>query len=62
MRLVRDALAQTVMGVVGIVFGVLSAVALAVAAAIPPLLGLLAFVLSPLRALLDLLRRPARAP
>jgi hypothetical protein len=45
------------LGAIGFVFGVLSAVALAVAAVIPALLGMLAFALSPLRALFERMRR-----
>jgi hypothetical protein len=43
-------------GAAGYLFGVLSGAALAVAAFIPALLGLLAFVLSPLRSLMRRLR------
>jgi hypothetical protein len=60
-RGLRDAVAQALMGAVGVVFGVLSAAALAVAVVIPPILGLLAILLAPLRALVDLLRRPRHA-
>gem|GEM_PF-6152790 len=45
------------MTVVGGAFGVLSAVALAIAAVIPAILGVLAFVLSPLRALFERVQR-----
>jgi hypothetical protein len=54
-RVVQTA-AHGIMGVVGLVFGVLSAVALAVAALVPAALGLLAFILSPLRGLIDRVR------
>lgn len=56
MRATREALAQAVLGTLGAVFGVLSGIALALAAFVPALLGLLAFVLSPLRALADRVR------
>ncbi|HET8980389.1 MAG TPA: hypothetical protein VFN87_19715 [Solirubrobacteraceae bacterium] len=56
MRTIRDSLAHALMGTVGLVFGVLSGVALAVAAAVPAALGLLAFLASPFRALIDRLR------
>jgi hypothetical protein len=59
-RKIRDALAHAVMGVAGLIFGVLSAGALALAAIVPAALGLLAFLLTPLRALADRLRRLAR--
>ncbi len=49
------------MSVVGIFFGLLSAVALAVAAAVPPILGLLSLLLSPLRAAAQRLQRGLRA-
>jgi hypothetical protein len=55
-RLIRDAVVHGVLGAVGIVCGVLSFVALAVAAVIPAMLGMLASALSPLRALSDRLR------
>jgi hypothetical protein len=58
-RNLRDPLAHAIIGVAGLVFGVLSAGALAVAAIVPAALGLLAFLLSPLRALADRLRRLA---
>jgi hypothetical protein len=51
MSTLRDKLAHGVMGTVGIVFGVLGAVGLAIAAIVPAILGLLAFLLSPLRSL-----------
>ena len=44
-------------GTVGYLFGLLSGAALAVAAFIPALLGLLAFLLSPLRALMRRIRQ-----
>jgi len=56
-RALRDSVVQAVVGTIGIGFGLLSAIALAMAALIPALLGLLAFVLSPLRALLERIRR-----
>jgi hypothetical protein len=59
-RNLRDPLAHAIMGVAGVVFGVLSAGALALAAIVPAALGLLAFVLSPLRALIDRLRRSTK--
>jgi hypothetical protein len=60
-RNLRDPLAQAIMGVASVVFGVLSAGALAVAAIIPAALGLLAFLLSPVRALVDRVRRSTRS-
>ncbi|HZE04677.1 MAG TPA: hypothetical protein VE127_05600 [Solirubrobacteraceae bacterium] len=56
MRTVRDSLAHALIGAVGLLFGVLSAIALAVAALVPPALGLLAFLASPIRALIERLR------
>ena len=58
MRRVTDLGAHGVMGLVGVVFGALSMVALAIAAVIPAALGLLAFVVAPVRVLVDRLRRP----
>lgn len=58
MRRVIDLLAHGTMGLVGIVVGALSAVALAIAAIISAGLGLLAFLSSPARALVDRLRHP----
>jgi hypothetical protein len=55
-RAVRDSVIQAVVGTLGIIFGFLSAVALALAALIPAILGVLAIVLSPLRALLERVR------
>jgi hypothetical protein len=55
-RAIRDAVVHGVMTVVGALFGVLSAIALAIAAVIPAILGMLAFALSPLRALIERLR------
>lgn len=57
----RDMLAHAVMGAVGIVLGILSAVALALAAIVPALLGLLAFMLSPLRAIVQRVLRSGKA-
>jgi len=59
-RNLRDPLAHAIMGIAGMVFGVLSAGALALAAIVPAALGLIAFLLSPLRALANRLRRLAR--
>ena len=56
MRNLRDSALHTVLGGLGLLFGVLSAVALAAAALIPAALGLLAFLASPVRALLERLR------
>jgi hypothetical protein len=61
MHAIRDTLVRGVMGVLGIVFGTLSAVALVIAAIVPAILGLLAFVFSPVRALVDRVRRPRAA-
>ena len=58
MRRVTDLVAHGAMGLVGLVFGTLSAAALAIAAIIPAALGLLAFLVSPVRALADRLRHP----
>jgi hypothetical protein len=55
-RTIRDTIVQGVLGTFGIIFGLLSAIALVVAAFVPALLGLLAFLLSPLRALFERLR------
>ena len=56
MRTVLHRLVQGVLGAGGMLFGVLAAVGLALAAVVPALLGLLAFLLSPIRALLERLR------
>jgi hypothetical protein len=56
MRGIRDAVMHAVLGAVGLVIGTLSGVALAIAAIVPAALGLLAFLLSPFRALVDRLR------
>ncbi len=56
MRGIRDAVTHAVLGALGLVFGALSGIAMVIAAIIPALLGLLAFVLSPLRALVERLR------
>ena len=61
MRAVRDALAGAIMGIVGLVFGILSGVALAIAAAVPPIFGLFAVLLLPLRVLVERVRRPRAA-
>jgi hypothetical protein len=50
------------MGIVGIVCGVLSVVALAIAAVVPPILGLIALALTPVRALVERIGRPRAAP
>ncbi|MGA2011091.1 MAG: hypothetical protein ABSH51_11280 [Solirubrobacteraceae bacterium] len=60
MRRLRDSLTHALVGAVGLIFGALSAIALAVAAIVPAALGLLAFLLAPFRALVDRLRRPSR--
>jgi hypothetical protein len=49
----RDTVLHGIVGAFGLVFGLLSAVALAVAAVVPALLGLLAFVLTPVRAAVE---------
>lgn len=56
MHTVLDRLVQGVLGAGGMLFGVLAALGLAVAAFVPALLGLLAFLLSPIRAVLERLR------
>jgi hypothetical protein len=61
-KALRDAVIHAVLGVAGLLFGVLSAAALGIAAVIPPILGMLALLFSPLRALVDRFRRPAEAP
>lgn len=55
-RTVRDSAAHVIVGAVGIVFGLLGGVALVVAAVIPAALGLLAFLASPFRAIIERLR------
>jgi hypothetical protein len=57
MARLRDAIAHGVMGAIGVLFGILSAIALGFAAVIPPILGLLALLASPVRALVERLRR-----
>jgi hypothetical protein len=54
----RDTIVGAAMGVLGAVCGVLSGVALGVAAVVPPILGMIALLLSPLRALAERLTRP----
>ncbi len=56
MRALGEGAIHAVMSVVGAVFGVLSVVALGVAAVVPAALGMLAFAFSPFRAALDRLR------
>ena len=56
MRGIRDAVTHAVLGAVGLLFGTLSAIALAIAAIVPAVFGLLAVLLSPFRALVDRLR------
>lgn len=56
MRTVRDSAAHVVMGAVGVVFGILSAAALAIAALVPAALGLITFLALPFRALSNRLR------
>ncbi len=56
MRGVREGIAHAVLGAVGLVFGTLSAIAMTIAAIGAALLGLLAFLLSPFRALVERLR------
>jgi hypothetical protein len=58
-RVIREAAVRGLGGVVGVTCGALGAVALAVAAVVPAILGLLAFVFSPLRAAVDRLRQPS---
>ncbi len=62
MKPIRDLVVRALMGVVGAVFGVLSVLALAIAASIPPIFGLLSVLFAPIRAFVDWLRRPAGAP
>ncbi len=55
-RAIRDGLTHAVLGALGLMFGALGAVAMTIAAIVPATLGLLAFLLSPIRALVDRLR------
>lgn len=61
MRSLREQIAHVVLGLFGAVAGVLSGIAMALAAVIPPIIGLFAVLLYPLRVLLDWLRRPRDA-
>jgi predicted Co/Zn/Cd cation transporter (cation efflux family) len=56
---IREAVVRGLGGLVGVVCGALGVVALGVAALVPAILGLLAFVFSPLRAAVDRVRRPS---
>jgi hypothetical protein len=56
-RRIRDRLLEGVLGVVGLLAGVASAVALLLAAALPPIIGVLAVATAPVRALLERLQR-----
>ena len=58
-RTLRASVVHAFIGALGLVFGMLSAAALAVGAVIPAALGLLAFLVAPLRAALDRLREGA---
>ncbi len=58
-RTIREAIMHGILGAVGYVLGLLSAAALALAALIPPILGALAVLLSPIRALFERLRGSA---
>ena len=58
MREIRDSIVHGLVGVVGLAFGILSGIALVIAAVIPASLGLLAFAAAPLRALVEHLQRP----
>ncbi len=58
MSAVRDKFVHGLMGTVGVVFGILAAVGLAVAAIVPAILGLLAFLISPLRAIVRRVLHP----
>lgn len=57
---VREKLAAGPIWAVGALFGVLSTIALALAAAVPAILGLIALILSPVRALWRRSGRPAQ--
>jgi len=56
MRRVRESILHATFGVVGLVSGTLSAIAVTIAAIVGASLGLLAFLLSPVRAIVELLR------
>ena len=58
MRALRERAVHGVLGALGALFGILAAIGLLVAAFVPALLGLLAFMLSPLRAMYERLRGP----
>jgi hypothetical protein len=59
-RVIREGALRALGAVIGVVCGTLGAVALAIAAIVPALLGLLAVVFLPVRAILERLRRPLR--
>ncbi len=59
MRALHEGFVRALTGTAGLVAGVLSAAALGLAALLGPLLGLLAVVLTPVRALVQRLRRTA---
>jgi hypothetical protein len=56
----HERVAQALMGVVGLVAGMLSALALAIVAVLGPVLGLLAVLAWPVRAIIERLRRASR--
>ncbi len=60
MQSFHERVVQSVMGALGLVAGVLSAVTLAIAATLGPALGVLAVVTWPIRALIERLRRGTR--
>jgi hypothetical protein len=57
-RVIREGVVRIAGTVIGVVCGSLGAVALLIAAIVPALLGLLALILSPLRAAVERFRRP----
>jgi hypothetical protein len=57
-RVIREGVMRIAGTVIGVVGGSLGAVALLIAAIVPALLGLLALILSPLRAAVERFRRP----
>lgn len=61
-RRVHDQLVGALMGTLGLIFGILSVAALALAAAIPPLLALVATVFAPVRGLVERFGRPNKGP
>jgi hypothetical protein len=52
-RGIRDGLVHAVLGALGLMFGALGAVVMTIAAIVSAALGMLAFLFSPIRALVD---------